>query len=310
MTSVGDRRAGIKPAHGAGDDRCLCRSAPEVTQKGEGNLDEIIARPSLFEDRTKENKKENQRGRNAESNAEDAFVLHPEMPHRLAVGRALPLHRFRQRAGVAEEDIKDKEAGNDDQGQAQNAVDGDEKNDHADCRDDQIARCRQPGAHSDLVPQNDDIETGHDAEACKHPVIPGDPVLRAAFEKWKGEGRQQEAERQMVEPRVGICDDAESRCFPELGRERSTRYRAETAPRSARPKKAARSCQPMSFRPPVSVAVNSSRLLWSDAMMFPVSRSHTHSRGAIIFLMAEAAETASDLFLQVSCLAYIQPCSL
>ena len=59
---VGDRGAGIEPAHGRGHHRRLGRAAAQVTEQREGQLDEVVAGARLLQDRAEQHEQEDQRG--------------------------------------------------------------------------------------------------------------------------------------------------------------------------------------------------------------------------------------------------------
>ncbi len=67
------------------DDSTAALAGPprSCAEQRDGDLDELVAAAGLLQHRAEQHEQEDHRGRHPERNAEDAFGLHPVVPHRL-----------------------------------------------------------------------------------------------------------------------------------------------------------------------------------------------------------------------------------
>ena len=145
-----------------------------MPQRGEGQLDEIIAGTGAFQQRPEQHEQEDHRGRNTERHPEDALCLHPEMPAGLVQRRPFPAHRVGKDIKMAEHHIDDENRRDDQQWQAKRPVHRHHHAQHAGNGEEQIISVRQAGPVGDIKLENEQIETGRNADDGKSPS--DDPV--------------------------------------------------------------------------------------------------------------------------------------
>ena len=207
---IRDRRSGVDAAHGGRHDRRLGRPAAEVAEQRERELDEVVARPRLLENRAEQDEQEDHRRRYPEGDPEDPLGLNPVVPHRLSERRSLPADRIGQHLGVSEEDVAHEDAGDDHQREPERPVHRGPQHDHADARGNEVARSRDPGPNRDIVLEHEEIETGSGPERRQDPVVPGDSAAGARLEQRKCERGEKHRERKMDEAGlIGIDDHVE-----------------------------------------------------------------------------------------------------
>ena len=204
---VRDRRSGVDAAHRRGDNRGLCGTTAKVAQQRERELDEVVSRPGLLEDRAEQDEQEDHRRRDPQGDPEDPLGLDPVVPHRLAERRALPADRVRQQLGVPEEDVEHEHARDHHEGKPERAVHRGAQHDHPHAGGDEVARPRDPRPHRDVVLEHEEVQAGRGPERGQDPVVPRNRAARTGLEQRKRECGEEHREREVDEPGLVRVDD-------------------------------------------------------------------------------------------------------
>src|SRR5690606_28891523 len=152
------RRAGIKAAHARGDDSRVGRAAAQMTEHGEGELDEIVAGAGLLQNAAEQHEQEDHRGRDADGGTEDTLELHPVMPHGLAIGSTLALDGVGDESLVAKQDVAHEYASDDTEREAERAARAGTEGGRAAGGPNQVPVSRQAGPAGDLVLEHAGVE--------------------------------------------------------------------------------------------------------------------------------------------------------
>ena len=196
------------------------RTAAQMTEQRERDLDEVVAGTRLVEQRPEQDEQEHHRRGHAECDAEHAFGLHPVMPQRLAERRPLPLDDLRNEIPVAKEGVHHEHGGNDHQRQAERPVCRGQDHNEADDRHHLVRGDRNARTVGDTVTCKDQIQTRRHAGETQHPVIPGDVIARTRLEQRERRRREEHGERQMNGAAlIGIQCEVDARQLGEQERE-------------------------------------------------------------------------------------------
>ena len=91
---------------------------------------------------------------------------------------------------MAEENVKHKDAGDDDQRQPQRPVDGDSQGHHTDRGNGDVSGGRQASTTGDALLKPEQIQTTHRGDGCQNPVVDRHSVAWTGLEKRVGQHRQ------------------------------------------------------------------------------------------------------------------------
>ena len=143
---------------------------------------------------------------------------------RLAERRALPLQHVRQPVGIAEEHVGHEDAADDQQRQAQRAVDRERPSTIRPTVD--VVRSvlvGRPARSASSALNSPQVEAAHHAGETKDPVVPRDPVARTRLGQRKGQRGEKQAEGEMELPRSACCRPTEGEAGDFLQPERHRR---------------------------------------------------------------------------------------
>ena len=171
-------------------------------------LDEVVAGAGLLEQRAEQHEQEDEVGRDAERDAEHAFGGEPEVRGRARQRGAA----MRQQAGQirTEEDIEQRDDGDDRHPRAFGAARGFEQQHHADDGGENVALRRQARTHGDVAIEHDQIQHRTNAGGGQQPVDKRHAVARRRHEGRVRRERQEQREAQVKRARLGVAEDAEA----------------------------------------------------------------------------------------------------
>ena len=149
-----------------------------MAHQRERDLNEIVAGARLIEKRAEEDEEEDERGRNAQRDAEDALRSDPLVVHNL--GERVALMRDDRRHVGAEEGVGEKDGSDDHQRRTKRAARRLQKDHDADGGDDEVLRDWRADAAGDVSVEDENIESGRRPEDSQRPFPGRDAVLGGA----------------------------------------------------------------------------------------------------------------------------------
>jgi hypothetical protein len=207
----------IRPVMAEPTTAALAGPAAQVPEAREGELDEVVARARLIEERAEEDEEKHEGRRNAQRNAEDAPGVEPLRVDQRGKAEPLMLDQVRDQPARAHVGVKQEERADDCKRRAQRAAAGLEQHQDTDGTHDDLELRRQARARGqgERVGGPENVEGTEAAHGQQDPVRDG---MRSRGEFLKAgisEEGQHDREEQVQRPRLGRVHHREPFAEPE-----------------------------------------------------------------------------------------------
>ncbi len=233
---VGDRRAGDRAHQPRRHDGGLGRPAAHVAEQRERDLDEVVARAGLLEQRAEQHEQEDVARRHAQRDAEHALGRQPVMRHRLGQRDALVRDHVGHVAARRRRSSSIRMAMIASGGPSTRRV-ASSSSSMPTTADDDVHRRRLARAGRDLAVEEEQIGAAERGDRGEHPVLQRDGSCAAsACRTGKARIGEEQAEAEMQRAHLGRVE------HEDVERERQRRRvpQLQQRPREARPRDDAR----------------------------------------------------------------------
>ncbi len=217
---VGDRRAGDHAHQPGRDHRGLGGAAAHVAEERERDLDEVVARPGLLQQRAEKDEQEDVARRNPQRHPEYPLGGQPVVRHRLDQGHALVRHDVGHEG--AGESVAQHQQGDDGERRPDHPPGRLEEQQHADHRGADVERRGLAGTRRDLAVEKKEICAAERRDQGEHPILRRDAIARRALGEGKGEICEEQPDAEMQRAHLGrvqhenVEDERQRRGVPQL----------------------------------------------------------------------------------------------